>query len=128
MSKSAVPVAAPRTLRYEQDAGLPVAIEARSNRRSFWPANGDKFSPSATNVIRMTINSNSFIDFSHSYLQFQVQNADTNRTLTPDLGVPFFSRLQIMSGGQELEDIQEWSRLYATLLSAQGSRLNSEEL
>ena len=128
MSKSAVPVAAPRTLRYEQDAGLPVAIEARSNRRSFWPANGDKFSPDATNVIRMTINSNSFIDFSHSYLQFQVQNADTNRTLTPDLGVPFFSRLQIMSGGQELEDIQEWSRLYATLLSAQGSRLNSDEL
>ena len=128
MSKSAVPVAAPRTLRYEQDAGLPVAIEARSNRRSFWPANGDKFSPDATNVIRMTINSNSFIDFSHSYLQFQVQNKDVNRTLTPDLGVPFFSRLQIMSGGQELEDIQEWSRLYATLLAAQGSRLNSDEL
>ena len=128
MSKSAVPVAAPKTLRYEQDAGLPVAIEARSNRRSFWPANGDKFSPSATNVIRMTINSNSFIDFSHSYLQFTVTNADADRTLTPDLGVPFFSRLQIMSGGQELEDIQEWSRLYATLLSAQGSRLNSDEL
>ena len=128
MSKSAVPVAAPRTLRYEQDAGLPVAIEARSNRRSFWPANGDKFSPDATNVIRMTINSNSFIDFSHSYLQFQVQNKDAARTLLPDLGVPFFSRLQIMSGGQELEDIQEWSRLYATLLSAQGSRLNSDEL
>ena len=76
----------------------------------------------------MTINSNSFIDFSHSYLQFQVQNKDVNRTLTPDLGVPFFSRLQIMSGGQELEDIQEWSRLYATLLAAQGSRLNSDEL
>ena len=126
MSKSAVPVAAPRTLRYEQDAGLPVAIEARSNRRSFWPANGDKFSPDATNVIRMTINSNSFLDFSHSYLQFLVTNKDANRTLTPDLGVPFFSRLQIMSGGQELEDIQEWSRLYATLLAAQGSRLNSD--
>ena len=29
---------------------------------------------------------------------------------------------------QELEDIQEWSRLYATLLAAQGSRLNSDEL
>ena len=54
MSKSAVHVAAPKTLRYEQDAGLPVAIEARSNRRSFWPANGNVFSPDATNVIRMT--------------------------------------------------------------------------
>eukprot|EP01049_Picozoa_sp_SAG25_P002243 SAG25_NODE_115_length_14839_cov_35.722524_2_plen_483_part_00 len=125
-AKSAVPVAAPKTLRYEQDAGLPVAIEARSNRRSFYPSNGQTFSPGGTNVIRMTLNSNSFLDFSHSYLQFEFTNAD--QRCQPDLGVPFFSRLQIMSGGQELEDIQEWSRLYSILLSAQGSRLNSDEL
>lgn len=125
-AKSAVPVAAPKTLRYEQDAGLPVAIEARSNRRSFYPSNGQTFSPGGTNVIRMTLNSNSFLDFSHSYLQFELTNAD--QRCQPDLGVPFFSRLQIMSGGQELEDIQEWSRLYSILLSAQGSRLNSDEL
>ena len=67
------------------------------------------------------------MDFSHSYLQFKYTNK-TNKFCQPDLGVPFFSRLQIMSGGQELEDIQEWSRLYAILLSAQGSRLNSDEL
>lgn len=126
-AKSAVPVAAPKTLRYEQDAGLPVAIEARSNRRSFYPSNGQVFSPGGTTVIRMTLNSNSFLDFSHSYLQFKYTNK-TNKRCRPDLGVPFFSRLQIMSGGQELEDIQEWSRLYSILLSAQGSRLNSDEL
>ena len=28
-------VAAPKTLRYERDGGLPVAIEAKPNRRTF---------------------------------------------------------------------------------------------
>ena len=64
MSKSMNPIAAPKTLRYEPDAGLPVAIEAKSNRRYFYPTNGDKFGPDQTNVIRMTLNSNSFIDLS----------------------------------------------------------------
>lgn len=128
MSKSAVPIAAPKTLRYEQDAGLPVAIDARSNRRTFYPSNGNKFSPNNTNVIRMTLNSKSFLDFSHSYLQMTVTNTSGDaRTVGLDEGVPFFSRLQIMSGGVELEDIQEWSRLYAILNSIQGSDLNTNE-
>ena len=33
-------VAAPKTLRYEHDGGLPVAIEAKSNRRTYVPNNG----------------------------------------------------------------------------------------
>lgn len=133
-NKSAVPIAAPKTLRYEQDAGLPVAIEARSNRRTFYPSNGEVFAPDGTNVIRMTLNSNSFVDFAHSYLQFKV----TNKTLAdgggnvvnvaPDFGLPFFNRLQIMSGGTELEDIQEWSRLYATLQGVQGSIMNDNDI
>ena len=106
------PIAAPKTLRYEPDAGLPVAIEAKSNRRYFYPNNGDKFGPNQTNVIRMNLNANSFLDFSHSYLQFTVTNTNSaNETIGLDHGVPFFNRLQIMSGGQELEDIQEYSRL-----------------
>ena len=98
------PIAAPKTLRYEPDAGLPVAIEAKSNRRYFYPTNGQVFGPTQTNVIHMTLNANSFLDFSHSYLQFTVQNK-SGQALALDHGVPFFSRLQIMSGGQELEDI-----------------------
>ena len=78
-NKSAVPIAAPKTLRYEQDAGLPVAIEARSNRRTFYPSNGEVFAPDGTNVIRMMLNSNSFVDFAHSYLQFKVTNKTCKR-------------------------------------------------
>ena len=125
------PIAAPKTLRYEPDAGLPVAIEAKSNRRYFYPSNGDKFGPKATNVIRMNLNANSFLDFSHSYLQFTVQNtnkvANGDGHLALDHGVPFFNRLQIMSGGQELEDIQEYSRLYSILNTIQGSRVTADE-
>ena len=120
------PIAAPKTLRYEPDAGLPVAIEAKSNRRYFYPSNGQTFSPTNTNVVRMTLNANSFLDFSHSYLQFTVTNSST-RNLALDHGVPFFNRLQIMSGGQELEDIQEYSRLYSMLTSIQGSRVTGDE-
>ena len=119
-------VAAPKTLRYERDGGLPVAIEAKSNRRTYVPANGSDFRPGQT--IRITLNSQSFLDFSHSYLQFKFTNDSAGaRTLGLDMGCPFFSRLQIMSGGQELEDIGEYSRLYSILESVQGSRLNADE-
>jgi hypothetical protein len=128
MSKSMNPIAAPKTLRYEPDAGLPVAIEAKSNRRYFYPSNGNEFGPKNTNVIRMTLNANSFLDFSHSYPQFTVTNNNAaNETVGLDHGAPFFSRLQVMSGGQELEDIQEYSRLYSMLTGIQGSRVTSDE-
>ena len=120
------PIAAPKTLRYEPDAGLPVAIEAKSNRRYFYPTNGQTFGPDQTSVIRMTLNANSFLDFSHSYLQFTVENTSDNN-LALDSGVPIINRLQIMSGGQELEDIQEYNRLYSILQGVQGSRLTVDE-
>ena len=121
------PIAAPSTLRYEPDAGLPVAIEAKSNRRTFFPTNGQTFSKSGANIIKLTLNSQSFIDFSHSYLQFTFRNAATNATCGLEQGVPFFNRLQIMSGGKELEDIQEYGRLYSILNTIQGSSINNDE-
>jgi predicted acyl esterase len=87
-------VAAPKTLRYEHDGGLPVAIEAKSNRRAYVPNNGSTFSPGQT--IRLNLNSQSFIDFSHSYLQFKWTNKTgvgvTDRTVGLDMGCPFFSQ------------------------------------
>ena len=62
----------PKTLRYEHDGGLPVAIEAKSNRRTYLPNNGQTFLPGQT--IRINLNSQSFLDFSHSYLQFKWTN------------------------------------------------------
>ena len=59
-------------------------------------------------------------------IKFTNDSADA-RTVGLDMGCPFFSRLQIMSGGQELEDIGEYSRLYSILESIQGSRLTADE-
>eukprot|EP01046_Picozoa_sp_COSAG06_P026202 COSAG06_NODE_2243_length_7267_cov_3.942662_5_plen_116_part_01 len=99
------PVAAPKSLRYEPDAGLPVAIEAHAQRRTFRPDNGTEFGPGKNKVLRLTLNSENFVDFSHSYFQFKYKN-ESGSTVGLDDGTPFFSRLQIMSGGKEIEDLQ----------------------
>ena len=53
---------------------LPVAIESRSNKRTFEPTNGNVFSPDGNRIIRLNINSDNLCDFTHSYLQFTVEN------------------------------------------------------
>jgi hypothetical protein len=45
-----------------------------------------------------------------------------------DFGMPFIRRLQILSGGQELEDIDEYGRLYSILLATQGNPEQENEL
>ncbi len=134
----------PKQLNYNDV--LPVAIESRSNKRTFEPTNGNVFSPDGNRIIRLNINSDNLCDFTHSYLQFTVTNttevtaaAEAPASLTdaklndsaalhPDFGMPFIRRLQILSGGQELEDIDEYGRLYAMLLSTQGNPEQINEL
>ena len=117
----------PKQLNYNDV--LPVAIESRSNKRTFEPTNGNVFSPDGNRIIRLNINSDNLCDFTHSYLQFTVTNKTTVTPATADaalfpaslnqtkisdsaamhldFGMPFIKRLQILSGGQELEDIDE---------------------
>ena len=84
----------PQQLNYS--SALPIAIESRSNRRLFYPNNGTVFSPTGTRQIRMNINSNSLLDFTHSYFQMEVATAETyTGTLAFDQGVPWIERVQI---------------------------------
>jgi len=62
----------PKQLNYNDV--LPVAIESRSNKRTFEPTNGNVFSPDGNRIIRLNINSDNLCDFTHSYLQFTVTN------------------------------------------------------
>ena len=140
----------PKQLNYNDV--LPVAIESRSNKRTFEPTNGTTFAPDANRIIRLNINSDNLCDFTHSYLQFTVTNktsvvapADAVRpaslqgaageikitesaAMHLDFGVPFIKRMQILSGGQELEDIDEYGRLYSILLATQGNPEQENEL
>jgi hypothetical protein len=84
------------------------------------------FGPTQNNVIRFNINSDNLWDISHSYLQVELQNlAKTGNTaynhLTLDDGVPWLSRVQIMSGGAELENIDEYARLHCLMQQMQGN-------
>ena len=120
-------VAVPVQLNYADTP--PVAIESRPQRRLFFPVNGQTFAPNNTNQIRIDVNADSMLDFSHSYLQFDFDcgvQADASGVFL-DAGCPVINRLQIESGGVILEDIQEWNRLYALLCEFQGDNGNTND-
>ena len=102
----------PKELNY--DSALPLAIESRNNRRVFLPNNGQTFTSTASNIIRIEINADSMLDTAHSYLSASVQLTDAaNATGTGFTGASIIKRLRIESGGVVLEDIDEYHRLYS---------------
>ena len=108
---------APPALNY--DNILPLAIESRSNRRSFVPTNGASFSnTTGATVIRVDVNADSMLDCAHSYLTCDVNNdaAATNFLALNPFCPSWIQRLRIESGGVVIEDINEYSRLYATMV------------
>ena len=122
----------PSQLNYS--SALPVAISSTSNRRIYYPDNGETFGPGQVGQIRMKINSDTLMDFTHSYFQMKfVNKSKAANGVTPynkcalDWGVPFISRLQIQSQGQDLEDIQEYHRLHSMMMEIQGSAVNFGE-
>ena len=124
MSNNLGPVA-PNQLNYSDV--LPIAIESKSQKRTFNPTNGVEFGPKKTNVIRLNINSDNLWDTTHSYLQVKLTNTtpvvghDGVEKVGLDQGLPWLNRLQIMSGGVELENIDAYNRLYALMLQIQGN-------
>ena len=67
MSRGAIP----NSLMYE--AALPLAVNSRSQRRSFFPDNGALFSSGNNTQIHMRLNADAFLDAAHSYLSFEVK-------------------------------------------------------
>jgi len=108
---------APPQVNY--DNVLPLAIESRSNRREFLPVNGQSFSNgTGSTICRIDVNADSMLDATHSYLECVLTNTTGADTfLAPNgFGPSWIQRLRIESGGVVLEDINEYSRLYAMLV------------
>tara|TARA_R110000824_G_scaffold24870_2_gene87093 strand:- start:2461 stop:4026 length:1566 start_codon:yes stop_codon:yes gene_type:complete len=112
---------APPQVNY--DNVLPLAIESRSNRREFLPVNGQRFSnDGGSTIVRIDVNADSMLDATHSYLECNIRNdaaapaAGTNFLALNGLGPSWIQRLRIESGGVVIEDINEYSRLYAMLV------------
>jgi len=108
---------APPALNY--DNILPLAIESRSNRRSFVPTNGSVYgNATGATVVRIDVNADSMLDCAHSYLTCDVNNtgAATEFLALNPFCPSWIQRLRIESGGVVIEDINEYSRLYATMV------------
>ena len=111
---------APPQVNY--DNVLPLAIEARSNRREFLPVNGASFSNgTGATICRIDVNADSMLDATHSYLECDITNnkGATNFLALNNFTPSWIQRLRIESGGVVVEDINEYSRLFAMLTLAQ---------
>ena len=119
-------VAAPRSVNYTDT--LPLAIASTQNRRSFYPQNGQSFTDTGSNIIRIDVNADGLLDTQQSYLEFTLNNtALATRCL--DQGHVWIKRLTIESGGVILEDINNYNRLVAGILQpAQGSAAYTGEM
>ena len=65
-------VAAPRSVNYTDT--LPLAIASTQNRRSFYPQNGQAFTDTGSNIIRIDVNADGLLDTQQSYLEFTLTN------------------------------------------------------
>lgn len=101
---------------------LPLAVESRARRRSFFPTNGQSFTSNGNNIIRVDISAQAFLDPKHSYLRFRYTNGGAN-TAGFDFGGGhgFIRRLRIEQAGNVLTDTNHYNRLMsAVVLPCQG--------
>ena len=97
-----------------------LGIEAKAQRRLFFPATGDTYSSNGTNIIRINLSADAMLDTSNSYLKFNLTNSTTGKVIAFDLGQPVISRLVVSSGGVVLEDIQHYNHLVGGILAPAG--------
>lgn len=111
---------APNAINYGNQ--LPLGIEAKSQRRLFFPATGDNYTSQGNNIIRISLNYDGMLDTHQSYLKFDITNNSTNGgggagLIVRDLGQPEIARLVVSSGGVVLEDIQNYNHLVGGILA-----------
>eukprot|EP01050_Picozoa_sp_SAG11_P027321 SAG11_NODE_6876_length_1232_cov_4.709620_1_plen_223_part_10 len=118
--------AAPRSVNYADT--LPLAVSSTQNRRSYYPQNGQSFTDTGSNIIRIDVNADGLLDTQQSYLEFKLVNG-TTRSRCLDQGHCWIKRLTIESAGVILEDINNYNRLIAGILQpAQGSAAYTGEI
>ena len=105
----------PKTIDYGDV--LPLAVESRSRRRTFFPVNGQEFSSAGANIIRIDLSADALLDTQHSYLRFNVK---TTGAVTAGMdysgGHGFIRRLRIQQSGTTLEDINNYNRLMGAVV------------
>ena len=114
-------VSAPNSVNYGDQ--LPLGIEAKSQKRLFFPTTGDTYSATGNNICRLDINYDGLLDTSQSVLEFTLRNktnpngAGVGQTAgSLDLGQAAIKKLTISSGGVVLEEIHDYNTLLGAFL------------
>ena len=115
-------VSAPNSINYGDQ--LPLGIEAKSQKRMFFPTTGDTYTPTSNTICRIDVNYDGLLDTQQSYLEFDLTNTIAQRCAF-DIGQPIIKKLTISSGGVVLEEIHDYNSLVAgVLLPAQAGPQN----
>ena len=105
----------PKTIDYTDV--LPLAVESKSRRRTFFPNNGQTFSTGGNNIIRVDLSADALLDTQHSYIRFTMTAANAAaKGIDPAGGHAFFSRLRVEQSGTILEDIQAYNKLMGAII------------
>ena len=106
-------VSAPNSVNYGDQ--LPLGIEAKSQKRLFFPTTGDTYSATGNNIARIDINYDGLLDTAQSYLEFTLTN-NAGAAGSLDLGHAAIKKLTISSGGVVLEEIHDYNTLVGAFL------------
>lgn len=112
----------PRNANYMSH--LPLAISSTSKRRTFFPVNGQAFTSTGNNIIRIDVMGDAFLDTKSSYLTFRFNNT-TGQACGLDFGSGhgFIRRLRIEQAGNVISDCNSYAKLVSSiLLPCQGDR------
>ena len=104
----------PKTLDYTDV--LPLAVESRSRRRTFFPINGQKFDSAGANIIRIDLSADALLDTQHSYLRFTFKAIGQSCGIDYAGGHAFIRRLRVEQSGVVLEDINSYNRLMGAVV------------
>ena len=99
----------PKTIDYTDV--LPLAVESKSRRRTFFPTNGQQFTDNTNNIIRVDISADALLDTQHSYLRFTTTFNAQTAGIDFAGGHSFIRRLRVEQSGTILEDIQNYNKL-----------------
>lgn len=106
-------VSAPNSVNYGDQ--LPLGIEAKSQKRLFFPTTGDTYTATGNNIARIDINYDGLLDTAQSYLEFTVRNT-SGAAGSLDLGQSLIKKLTVSSGGVVLEEIHDYNTLVGAFL------------
>jgi len=105
---------------------LPLAMPSMAKRRNYFPVNGQSFTSTGNNIIRIDVSGDAFLDTKNSYLTFRFNNT-TGQAMGFDFGNGhgFIRRLRIEQAGNVLTDCNSYGKLLSSiLLPCQGDRDN----